>query len=77
MMIVYYPGNRELGLEDLIKEALRSYSGVVVTDFAYDNQVFQAVVKIPSAGQVDNFRQDLNNLGRVFKTKVAIGGYLV
>lgn len=75
-IIVYYQGNKDNGLESQIKDAAASYHAQLVSDFNYDNQAFQAIIKFRNSGQIDNFKTDLQGLSRVFKTKVDIGGFL-
>jgi hypothetical protein len=75
-IIVYYQGNKDQGLEGQIKDAAKGYKAALVSDFEFDNQVFQALIKFQNIGQIENFKLDLENLGRAFKTKISIGGYI-
>lgn len=75
-VVLYYEGNRQPGLENLIKEAVLSHQGSIKTDFSFENQAHQAVVTLKNKGNLDNLESDLKRISTVFTTKVYIGGYI-
>jgi len=73
---VIYQDNKHTYFEEQVKKIAESYNGIILLDFERDPEGFGCLVKIPSKGQEDNFRRDVQHVANHLKLNITFGGFV-